>query len=44
MKLGLAFQIQDDLLNLRSSLGTLGKRAGTPATIAPAGATTRLGT
>ena len=29
--LGLAFQIQDDLLNRRSSLATLGKRAGTDA-------------
>lgn len=27
--LGIAFQIQDDLLNLRSSLARLGKRAGT---------------
>jgi geranylgeranyl diphosphate synthase type II len=31
MRLGLAFQIQDDLLNLGSSLDKLGKRAGTDA-------------
>ena len=31
MRLGLAFQIQDDLLNAGSTLGALGKRAGTDA-------------
>ena len=31
LDLGLAFQIQDDLLNAASSLGRLGKRAGTDA-------------